>query len=316
MATGDRPRISAVISAYNCAPYLAEAIDSVLAQTRPPDEIVVVDDGSTDDTAAVAARYAGRGVRYVHQRNQGAGAARNRGVQETTGDMVAFLDGDDLWLPEKLAKQEAFLLANPGVDMVSCFRWQWNTIFDKRVLERFGTPPGTDMRRENVVRNVVGNPSMALVRRSLLQVVGPFDTTLRWGQDWDLFIRILERATVAFIPEPLMVYRWHMSGLTNTNGWERLNVVWGISRRAIGRYRPAYWRPLMLARSWSLIEYDRAHHAVRYRMGWKLQSWHALCALAAWPFERTVPKVKLLGRALIGETLYWAVKRPRAAEGQ
>src|SRR5690348_7331204 len=97
------PAVSAIVTTYNYARFVPEAIESILQQTVRPDEIVVVDDGSSDNTAEVVARYAAAGVRYVYQANGGAGAARNRGLRETQGELVAFLDGDDRWLPEKLA---------------------------------------------------------------------------------------------------------------------------------------------------------------------------------------------------------------------
>ena len=87
--------VSAVITTYNYAQFIPAALESVLNQTRRPDEIVVVDDGSTDETEALVAGYAARGVRYVHKENGGAGSARNRGLRETTGDLVLFLDADD-----------------------------------------------------------------------------------------------------------------------------------------------------------------------------------------------------------------------------
>src|SRR5689334_1491177 len=95
------PHVSAIITTYNYAQFIRGAIESVLQQTVCPAEIVVVDDGSTDNTAAIVARYAAAGVRYVYQENGGASAARNRGLRETQGELVAFLDGDDRWLPDK-----------------------------------------------------------------------------------------------------------------------------------------------------------------------------------------------------------------------
>src|SRR5216684_1094167 len=100
-----RPRVSAIIPAYNGEAFVADAIESVLAQTFPVSEIVVVDDGSTDQTAEVVERYASKGVRCIRQKNQGPTAARNRGIVQTTGELLAFLDCDDIWLPEKTALQ-------------------------------------------------------------------------------------------------------------------------------------------------------------------------------------------------------------------
>src|SRR3954454_14488963 len=106
--------ISAIITTYNYAQFIAAAIESVLNQTRRPDEIVVVDDGSTDHTATIVATYAAQGVRYVFKANGGAGSARNRGLRETTGDLVTFLDADDRWLPDKLERQLDHLARYPA----------------------------------------------------------------------------------------------------------------------------------------------------------------------------------------------------------
>jgi glycosyltransferase involved in cell wall biosynthesis len=117
MTTTPRPSISVVIPVHNGELYLAEAVDSALAQTHRPAEVVVVDDGSTDGTAEVAAGL-GAAVRYVHQRNRGPGGAMNRGVALARGEYVAFLSADDVWEPEKLAGQMAALVADPSLDLV------------------------------------------------------------------------------------------------------------------------------------------------------------------------------------------------------
>src|SRR6476661_6221086 len=119
-----QPRVSVVITTYNYERFIAAAIESVLGQTVRPDEIVVVDDGSTDGTAAVVARYAAQGVRYIRQANAGAGAARNRGIRETRGDLLAFLDADDRWRPDKLARQLAHLRRYPAAGLVTGGEWQ------------------------------------------------------------------------------------------------------------------------------------------------------------------------------------------------
>lgn len=111
--------ISVVIPVFNGAAYVAQAIDSVLDQTVPPTEVVVVDDGSSDSTAEVVQRYQPR-VLYRRQANQGPGAARNLGIRESKGEFLAFLDSDDLWLPEKLRLQKAALDEDPELNLVFC----------------------------------------------------------------------------------------------------------------------------------------------------------------------------------------------------
>ena len=111
------PRISVVIPAYNAAPYIAAAIDSVVGQTYKDLEIIVVDDGSVDNTAAVLQTY-GNKVRYVRQENQGVSSARNHGIRVAQGELIAFLDADDVWFPEKLELQTQFLSAHEEAALV------------------------------------------------------------------------------------------------------------------------------------------------------------------------------------------------------
>lgn len=110
-------RISAIVPLYNTRAYITAAVESILAQTRPPDEVVVVDDGSTDGSPDLLAGYTPR-VRVIRLPHAGSATALNRGISETTGDAIAFLDADDLWVNDKLALQEALLLAEPDVDCV------------------------------------------------------------------------------------------------------------------------------------------------------------------------------------------------------
>ncbi len=302
-------RVSVVVTAYNAAAYLGAAIESVLAQSRPADEIVVIDDGSTDATAEVARRYESHGVRLIQQPNQGAGAARNRGIRETSGDLVAFLDGDDLWLPHKIERQTAYLAAHPETVMVSCLRWRWDQTTGERHIEYFGVRPGRNLMHENVVRNVIGNPSMTLIRRSVFDAVGVFDPALRWGQDWDLFIRIAAYGPVGFVMEPLMIYRWHPGGISHHRGIERLDMFQSIACRGIARVYPVWRRPILFARRLSWDQCDRAAYASQLGLPYLRRVAHAWMGLALFPFERPVSKTKRLLRSLLGEESYAAIGR-------
>jgi glycosyltransferase involved in cell wall biosynthesis len=301
--------ISTVITTYNYAEFLPDAIESVLTQTRPVDDIVVVDDGSTDNTAQVVAAYANRGVRYVRQNNQGAGAARNRGIFETSGDFIAFLDADDMWLPDKTRLQEAWLQAHPTCVLVSGQKVWWDVARDRTSIERFGDLSPARLRREILVLNVVGNPSMTLVRRSAIVQGGEFDSSLRWGQDWEFFIRMSRIGEIGFLPHPVVKYRWHQSSLSHDRRWERLDVVHGISRRAIARHEVGWERAVLRLRARSAIEFDRARLSLRLgKPRWQRIA-HALLSLIIYPFERAPAKSMLVARSLIGETTYRFIRR-------
>ena len=214
-------KISAIITTYNYARFLPAAIESVLGQTRVPDEIVVVDDGSTDNTREVVASYAERGVRYVYQPNGGASAARNRGLRETTGELVAFLDGDDRWLPNKMALQSAHMAQNPGVGLVTGSEWQIYELGEQPYLLR--RPPVTCASNypRILVENTLGNPSLTLVRRECFRTAGMFDETMPLGQDWDMWIRIARTYPIGVVDAPLILFTRHGSSLTASKLMER-----------------------------------------------------------------------------------------------
>lgn len=201
------PRVSVVIATYNGARFLPEAIDSALADPEPGREILVVDDGSTDGTAAVVARYADS-IRYLLQSNRGPSAARNAGIRAARGDYVAFLDHDDRFRPGKLARQAAVLDARAGVGLVyTSFRFIDD---DGRVLPQPGFAPAEEGLFEAIL---LGNPlflSAVMVRRALLEAVGGFDEARRRVEDWDLWLRLwrVNRSWVR-IDEPLLDYRVH-----------------------------------------------------------------------------------------------------------
>lgn len=306
--------VSAIVTAYNAAAFIQEALDSVLAQTHPADEIVVVDDGSTDNTAALVATYAARGVRCVTQPNQGAGAARNRGLAETTGEWVAFLDGDDLWLPDKLERQLAYATAHPEVALLSGPKIWWDVARDTRSVKALARP--RQPQREILVRNFIGNPSQALLRRAAVQEVGNFDPTVRWGQDWDLWMRLLNHYPFALLPDPLIIYRWHSANLSAGGGWPRLASYWRVAQRGILTFAPPLWRPWLLARAYSLITYDRARLARRQNQPWARQVGYALLALGLFPFEKTGDKLKACVAAALGAERYGKLRAASKGEGE
>jgi cellulose synthase/poly-beta-1,6-N-acetylglucosamine synthase-like glycosyltransferase len=191
--TGKPVTVSAIIPAYNAAATIAAAIESVLAQTRLPDEIIVVDDGSKDETAAIAGRF-GPAVRLVRQANAGCGQARNTGARESCGDWLAFLDADDLWLPTKLERQIPET-ENPQVAVVVC-RIRNN---EGRVLGRRLTFDDLWVRNDAIV-------SSSLVRRSAFAQAGGFWKE-RACEDYHLWLRLTADGwEIANVSEDLVLY--------------------------------------------------------------------------------------------------------------
>lgn len=203
------PSVSVVIPAHNHARYLAEAIDSVLAQTQPAADVTVVDDGSTDDTPQVLASYAGR-LRAVRQPNRGVSAARNAGAAHACGELVAFLDADDVWLPEKLAAQAALFASRPSLGLVHCAVEEVDA--DGRTLRvRADGLEGRVAEEMLLFRRAVilGGGSGAVVSRAAFDAAGGFDESLGTSADWDLHHRVARRAEVGFVPRVLLRYRVH-----------------------------------------------------------------------------------------------------------
>jgi len=177
-------RVSVIVPVRDGARHLGEALESILAQTRPAAEIWVVDDGSRDESATVAARFCGRGVRCVSQPPGGAAAARNRGVALATGDFLAFLDADDLWTPDKLACQCAELEADSTLDLVFGHAEQFiSPELDETTRARLCCPEGS---APGFVAGAM------LVRREVFLSAGPFETRWELGEFLAWFTRVRE----------------------------------------------------------------------------------------------------------------------------
>lgn len=179
----DRPLVSVIIPVHNRPRLVAEALDSAISQDYVPMEIVVVDDGSTDATTDTLRAYANH-ARVTRQDNRGAGAARNRGVEISRGEYLAFLDSDDLWLPEKTSLQAALLQHRPEVDIVYGHVLQFlDTDLDPSRRGRVRCP---DVAMPGYI------PSAMMVRRSAFLAVGPFETTWAVGEYMSWHLRAIE----------------------------------------------------------------------------------------------------------------------------
>ncbi|MGA7730446.1 MAG: glycosyltransferase family A protein [Chloroflexia bacterium] len=298
-------KISAIITTYNYARFLPTAIESVLGQTRVPDEIVVVDDGSTDNTREVVASYAERGVRYVYQPNAGAGAARNRGLRETTGELVAFLDGDDRWLPNKMALQSAHMAQNPGVGLVTGSEWQVYESGEQPYLLR--RPPVTCASNypRILVENTLGNPSLTLIRRECFRTAGMFDETMPLGQDWDMWIRIARSYPIGVVDAPLILFTRHGSSLTASKLVERYKSNRSIQDRYIRKIgNPLARLRLRLSAQSMNIYYTATSLADALAGGHRFQALGmALASALLDPTYETRNKAGLLLRLLLGKRI-------------
>jgi glycosyltransferase involved in cell wall biosynthesis len=187
----DHPLISVIIPAYNAGRYLGEALISVFGQDYSPMEVIVVDDGSTDETAAVAQSYSG--VIYTCQSNKGPAAARNTGIGMAHGDFIAFLDADDLWPPDRLKIQVPYFIADPNIEVV-LGRIQCTGLLteDEKKKIRFEGPDNT------MINICLGS---GIFKRSVFDRVGFFDESLRLCEDHDWFLRAREQDVSMIIPK-------------------------------------------------------------------------------------------------------------------
>ena len=200
--------VSVIIPTYNYGRFISTALQSVLAQTAPPSEVIVVDDGSTDDTRDVVGGFGDR-VRYVHQPNSGVCAARNRGVKESSGNIIAFMDADDTMEPASLEKQLE-LFDEAGVGLVHCGL----RLFDHDTGEtiELQLQGGEDGVADNLLLwegPSIAGPGAIMVTREAFDRVGGFDTDMKVGEDWDFCYRVARIYKVRFVPEPLVNYRSH-----------------------------------------------------------------------------------------------------------
>jgi glycosyltransferase involved in cell wall biosynthesis len=224
------PLVSAIIPTYNRAHTVCEAIDSILNQTYPNIELIVVDDGSTDDTAGALRRY-GSTIRIITQQNAGPSVARNRGIAGAAGSIVAFLDSDDLWLPGKIERQVA-LLERMGSSVPCCLSnisMRWNT-GERSSFEIAGLNPpieeGIWLNPEEVLatRVVLFTQGVA-IRRSVLEKIGGFDERLRLLEDHELALRLSAEGPWAFIKDPMVIWRESKGSLYQTARGQDLRVA-------------------------------------------------------------------------------------------
>ena len=214
------PRVSVVIPTWNRAAWIADAIFSVLDQNYPNLEVIVVDDGSTDETAAVVRRF-GHEVRYVRQENGGPASARNRGIRTATGEFVAFLDSDDLFETGKLHEQVQYFRRNPEAILVYC----WFSIVDECGRKRLGRRCNlsglvADALLARCMQGPIATPTV-MVRRSALLESGGFDEGMSLSEDIDLWCRLARLGPIGLIPEVLVRVRRHGANVSRGAGRRR-----------------------------------------------------------------------------------------------
>ncbi len=207
------PLVSVIIPTYNSARFVAESVVGALHQEYEPMEIIVIDDGSSDSTSAVLDQFAHR-IRRTRQENRGVAAARNTGIQLSTGALIAFLDADDQWLPGKLSIQCSMFANYPHLGLVHTNAYFWRPAANIRTTRDDGQEKYVGHCYEALVCDNRILTSSVVVRRACLDKVGLFDEHLAVGEDWDLWIRISRYFEVGYEPTPLVLYRLHEDSLS------------------------------------------------------------------------------------------------------
>jgi glycosyltransferase involved in cell wall biosynthesis len=240
-------RVGVVIPAYNASRYIEETLGSVLGQSRPADEIVVVDDGSTDNTADIAAGVSGK-ITVLRQKNGGPGSARQRGADAATSEYLLFLDNDDILYSSALEKLSAALLSGPSAALAYCRAQLWSPTNQFPLHDdKLAMPEGKDAWAALLYGNFIRTPGCALIRREALIEVGGWDAdlNLKGHDDWDLWLRLAETRPFAPVPESLLKYRLDGTGFSSNRG-KMYESMFRVFCKQRSRWKPDPGRRLVI----------------------------------------------------------------------
>jgi len=213
--TSTTPKVSIVIPTYNRGDYILETVESVQTQSYRDFEIIIVDDGSTDNTREVLSHLIeNKNIKYIYQVNRGESSARNLGVRKAKGIYIAFLDSDDLFLPTKLEKQVAYLDLNPNVAFVHSWYSKFNNLGKDLGIRNTSQYSGWIYPEMLLSWQVLMAVPCVMVRMDVLNEVGGFDEDQYWGADLDMWRRIAKNHPVGLIPEVLTKVRVHPGNLS------------------------------------------------------------------------------------------------------
>ncbi|MGA1840851.1 MAG: glycosyltransferase [bacterium] len=213
MRTGNN-KVSVIIPTFNRVTYLSEAIESVLSQSYDNLELIVVDDGSFDNTRDLVHSFSDERIGYFYQKNNGIASALNLGLKKSSGDYIARLDSDDIFLPEKLKLQVKLLDHNPDLGLV--YTQAYNMDDKGNALKLFLKNHTCPQEPLKVLRHFLFPPSQSIMfRRSCIDKIGYFDETMPVGEDWDFCIRMAQKYRFAYCDEPLVKIRKHPDMITS-----------------------------------------------------------------------------------------------------
>jgi glycosyltransferase involved in cell wall biosynthesis len=210
------PLVSVIIPIYNRSNTIEQAVDSVLSQQYTNYEIILIDDGSTDNTKEILSKYISNynNIVYVYQNNSGPSAARNTGIMKAKGELIAFLDSDDVWRCDKLERQIPCFRNNPRIGLVASGHEVLDEDRNVKYVTLLNEKEIRQLNRKDLYKNFFSTPSV-IVRADCFNNMGLFDNTVRYAEDWDMWLRILTCYDCEIIQEPLVSIRVHRTSITN-----------------------------------------------------------------------------------------------------
>jgi glycosyltransferase involved in cell wall biosynthesis len=276
------PLVSIIIPMYNSAHTISDTIHSVMAQTYDNYEIILVDDGSTDTTKEVIRHY-DDAVTYVYQVNGGPSSARNTGIKRAKGDLIAFLDADDVWVPHKLSKQVEMFADNPQLGL--CASACNNCNSDLEIEELHDICPTSSQRiwKEMLVQNLFATPTV-VVRRECFDKAGLFNESFGFAEDWDMWLRIVSCHTAAYSNEPLCLCRRLDNGLTKTVSPKKMQDWETIIKLHKSRFNGLYAKTIGYYKAMSWYYFNCAYY-YQSNARQKCANTYLLKSLLIWPFN-------------------------------
>lgn len=222
--------VSIIVPCYNAQKFIAQTIESVLKQTYANFQLILVNDGSTDGTEQIIKQYQDDRIIYVSKDNTGVADTRNKGIEMATGEYIAFLDADDLYLPDNLLEKITFLEKNPHVPLVHGQEIKFQSATSQIIAVTEGC--GGDVLRDllSLSRTVIHSPSSVVMTRALVQQVGGFDPQLSTSADWEYWVRIAAKYPIGFISKPLIKYRVHNNQMHSNIGLMEKDMQYAFAK--------------------------------------------------------------------------------------
>lgn len=247
--------VSVIIPAYNYAAFLPFAVDSALAQNYKSLEIIIVDDGSTDNTADIVASYGNR-VRYIYQKNAGLSAARNTGILAAKHPFIAFLDADDVWLPSFVRRtMETFFKLGNDVGLIACVHDYIDSTGRPLHIRRHFLDHDCEISARDIIVSTRFAPSSVIARREVFDTCGHFDTSLRSSEDRDMWIRVAARYRAVRLPQPLVQIRRHGNNMSRHADRMKSNIAQVIRKSRENGIVPA-WQLWFWMKVYSLYHFQ------------------------------------------------------------